>query len=172
MESELILNQGGFPPLSARGCIQHLRPVETGLMRRTINGALIYAGTPFAHKYRSTIYCEDKASLVLEGLWRGSEVRVGCIQQLWAQTTTREVLLERDPRDGSVVAMTSAREEVEIQSVKDRKVIIADYGSKDKGLGEIFITYRPWLSMRIITFSLTTDEWGLKAGWRLELEEI
>ncbi|MGV8948970.1 MAG: hypothetical protein ACOH2E_06390 [Candidatus Paracaedibacter sp.] len=182
MESELILNRGGFPPLSARGCVQHLRPIETGLLRRTINGALIYAGKPLAHKYRSIIYCEDKASLALEGLWRGSEVRVGCIQQLWCQTMTREVLLERDPREGSVLAMTSTREEIEIQSVKGRKVIIADQSSevrglKDKGLeekgsGEIFITYRPWLHMRINTFSLTTDEWGLKAGWRLELEEI
>jgi hypothetical protein len=176
MESELILNPGGFPPLSARGCVQHLRPIEAGLMRRTINGALIYAGKPLAHKYHSIIYCEDKASLPLEGLWRGSEVRVGCIQQLWHQTTQREVLLERDPREGSVLVMTSTREEIEIQSVKGRKVIIADRGLKDRGLddkgSEVFIAYRPWLHMRIITFSLMTDEWGLKAGWRLELEEI
>jgi hypothetical protein len=182
MESELILNRGGFPPLSARGCIQHLKPIEAGLLRRTINGALIYASKPLTHKYRSIIYCEDKASLALEGLWRGSEVRVGCIQQLWCQTTEREVLLERDPREESLFAMTSAREEVRIESVNGRKVIIADQRLKpggldnkaleEKGSGEIFITYRPWLSMRIVTFSLMTDEWGLKAGWRLELEEI
>ncbi len=79
MESELILNRGGFPPLSARGCIQHLMPIEAGLLRRTINGALIYAEKPLAHKFRSIISCEDRASLALEGLWRGSEVRVGCI---------------------------------------------------------------------------------------------
>jgi len=168
MESELILNRGGFPPLSARGCIQHLMPIETGLLRRTINGALIYAGKPLAHKFRSIISCEDRASLVLEGLWRGSEVRVGCIQQLWRHTAEREVLLERDPREGSVFAITGARTEVEIQSVSGRKVIIAEKGL----LKEIFIAYCPWLDMRIVAFSLMTDEWGLKAGWRLELEEI
>jgi len=26
--------------------------------------------------------------------------------------------------------------------------------------------------MRVIVFTLTTNEWGLKAGWKLELEEI
>jgi hypothetical protein len=147
-------------------------PIKAGLLRRTINGALIYAGKPLTHKYRSIISCEDKASLALEGLWRGSEVRVGCIQQLWCQTAEREVLLERDPREGSVFAITGARTEVEIQSVTGRKVIIADKGLNDKGLDEIFIAYHPWLHMRIVAFSLMTDEWGLKAGWRLELEEI
>jgi hypothetical protein len=36
----------------------------------------------------------------------------------------------------------------------------------------VFVSYRPWLSMRVISLTLRTDEWGLKAGWRLELEEI
>lgn len=167
MESELILNRGGFPPLSARGCIQHLMPLEAGLLRRTINGALVYAGKPLAHKYRSIISCEDKASVALEGLWRGSQVRVGCIQELWCQSAEQEILLERDPREGSVFAMTAAREGVSIQSVIGRKVMMTE-----KGLGEIFIAYHPWLDMRIVTFSLVTNEWGLKVGWRLELEEI
>lgn len=147
MESELILNRGGFPPLSARGCIQHLMPLEAGLLRRTINGALVYAGKPLAHKYRSIISCEDKASVALEGLWRGSQVRVGCIQELWCQSAEQEILLERDPREGSVFAMTTAREEISIHSVTDRKVMIAD-----KGLGEIFIAIVPGLTCELSPF--------------------
>lgn len=167
MESELILSRGGFPPLSARGCIQHLMPIKAGILRRTVNGALVYTGKPLTHKYRSIISCEDKASLALEELWRGSEVRVGCIQQLWRQVTGREVLLERDPVEESVFAITAMREEVAVRGVTGRKVEIA------KGdLESVFISYRPWLDMRIISFSLVTNEWGLKAGWRLELEEI
>lgn len=107
MESELILSRGGFPPLSARGCVQHLMPVETGALRRTINGGLVYTGKTGTHKYRSLISCEDKASLALEGLWRGSEVRVGCIQRLWQKVAGREAFLERDPVIGSIFVTTA-----------------------------------------------------------------
>jgi hypothetical protein len=82
MESELIINRGGFPPLSARGCIQSLMPIESGVLKRTINGSLVYTGKGPAHKYRSIISCEDKASLAMEGFWRGSELKVGCIQRI------------------------------------------------------------------------------------------
>lgn len=167
MESELILSRGGFPPLSARGCTQQLMPIESGTLRRTINGALIYTGKAITHKYRSIISCEDKASLALEGFWRGSQVRVGCIQRLWQKIAEREVLLERDPAEGSVFAITTQKQEMTIQEISGRKIVFAE-----STLGEAFVSYRPWLDMRVITFSLSTNEWGLKAGWRLELEEI
>ena len=167
MESELILDRGRFPPLSARGCTQHLIPIESGMLRRTINGALVYTGNTLTHKYRSVISCEDKASPALEGLWRGSEVRVGCIQHLWHQSTKQEILLERDPIEGSVFAMTNVRENLEIQSITGRKVILVK-----GGLEETFVAYRPWLDMRITSFAFITDEWGLKVGWRLELQEV
>lgn len=167
MESELILSRGGFPPLSARGCIQQLMPIEAGTLRRTLSGALIYTGKTVAHKYRSIISCEDKASLALEGLWRGSEIRVGCIQRLWQTATGQEAVLERDPVEGSIFVMTAKQEEKEVQKGTGRKIVFAE-----RIAGEAFISYRPWLDMRVVTFSLMTNEWGLKAGWRLELEEI
>ncbi|MBM3467889.1 MAG: hypothetical protein FJX71_00465 [Alphaproteobacteria bacterium] len=167
MESELILSRGGFPPLSARGCIQNLIPIESGLLRRTINGSLIYVGKESGHKYRSIISCEDKASLALEGFWRGSEVRVGCIQRLWQKVSGQEAHLERDPIEGSLFAVTQDRKNIEIKEVSGRKVAI-----NKKRDEVIFLSYRPWLNMRVIVFTLTTNEWGLKAGWKLELEEI
>lgn len=167
MESELILSRGGFPPLSARGCTQQLMPLATGALRRTVNGNLTYTGKPAAHKYRSLISCEDKASLALEGLWRGSEVRVGCIQRLWQKAGGQEVLLERDPVKDSVIAIAEKQQEKTIQEVTGRMVVLAEAFPE-----ETYISYRPWLDMRIVTFSLYTNEWGLKAGWRLELEEI
>ncbi|MDF3034283.1 MAG: hypothetical protein K0R76_1237 [Alphaproteobacteria bacterium] len=170
MESELILSKGGFPPLSARGCVQQLMPVGCGTLRRTLNGTLVYTGKPLAHKYRSLISCEDKASLALEGLWRGSEVRVGCIQRLWQKVAGLEVILERDPMIGSIFATTAHQERREVQEALGRKVVLAE---SPAGMNEdVFVSYRPWLDMRVVTFSLSTNEWGLKAGWRLELEEI
>lgn len=167
MESELILSRGGFPPMSARGCIQHLMPIEAGALRRTINGTLIYTGTSLNHKYRSIVTCEDKAAIALEGVWRGSVLRVGCIQRIWQKVVGYQALLERDPVEGSVFVLTAKQEEQEVQDMNGRKVVFAEQGS-----GEAFVSYRPWLDMRVVTFSLMTNEWGLKAGWRLELEEV
>lgn len=165
MESELILSQGGLPPLSARGCIQQLMPIDAGLLRRTIDGKLIYTGKPNGHKYRSIISCEDKAALALEGIWRGSFLRVGCIQRLWQKASSASVLLERDPVEGSVFALNANQDKVTVQEIVGRKVLLEQSG-------EAFVSYCPWLDMRVVGFVLTTDEWGLKAGWRLTLEEV
>ena len=167
MESELIMSKGGFPPLSARGCMQQLTPIQSGELRRTINGVLIYTGKPLTHKYRSLITCEDKASAALEGIWRGSEVRIGCIQRLWQKVIGFQATLERDPLPGSVFMITAKGVEVEVQGIKGRTVSFT-MASGEEG----FISYRPWMEMRVLSFSLLTNEWGMKAGWRLELEEI
>jgi hypothetical protein len=167
METNLILSRGGFPPFSARGCVQHLMPIESGMMRRTINGKLVYIGKSLMHKYRSIISCEDKTSLALDGIWRGSDLRVGCIQFIWQKVQGKEAVLERDPVEGSVFAMTSKQQERGIKEVYGRKIIL--HAMEEE---ETFVSYRPWLDMRVVSFSLMTNEWGLQAGWRLELEEI
>lgn len=141
-------------------------PIESGILRRTINGELIYAGKIQSHKYRSIISCEDKASIAMEGFWRGSELKVGCIQRLWQKGHGTEVVLERDPVERSVFATTPDQKEVTIESVAGRRITFT------LNVLDAFVSYRPWLNMRVISFTLTTDEWGLKAGWRLELEEI
>ncbi len=92
---------------------------------------------------------------------------MGCIQRLWQKIAGEEICLERDPVTGSVFVITAKQQEREVQEVTGRKVIFSQNNSE-----EAFVSYRPWLDMRVVTFSLQTNEWGLKAGWRLELEEI
>ncbi len=164
METELIIEGCNFPPLSARGCNQELTVVEQGTFRRTVNGDLAYLG-PENHKYRSVITCEDKVTLVNEGaLARGSMVRIGCLQRLWQQGNGR-VVLEREAVAGSIAAMDAAQNPVVVDVIDSKTVnVVSD--------ANVFVSYRPWLSMRVISLTLRTDEWGLKAGWRLELEEI
>jgi hypothetical protein len=71
---------------------------------------------------------------------------------------------------GSIFATTAHQERREVQEALGRKVVLAE---SPAGMNEdVFVSYRPWLDMRVVTFSLSTNEWGLKAGWRLELEEI
>jgi hypothetical protein len=170
MESELILSRGGFPALSARGCIQHITPIEGGNLRRTINGKLVYTGRVEGHKYRSVIKCEDKACIALEGIWRGGPVRVGCIQRLGQKVTHYRTMLERDPVEGSIIVMNSKQEAVEPLSREARQIILPENVLNQSM--EIYITYRPWLDMCVTDFSFMTNEWGLKTGWHLELEEI
>lgn len=167
MESVLIINRVGFPPLSARGCVQYLMLIEAGALRRTINGKLIYTGKQTTHKYRSIITCEDKTSLAFEGVWRGSELRVGCIQRIWQKVSGEQINLERDPIEGSIFAMTSQQQEREVIEVNGRTVVLAG-----RSVDGCFVSYRPWLNMLVVQFSLMTNEWGLKSSWRLELEEI
>lgn len=167
MESVLILSKGGFPPLSARGCIQHLMPIMGGDLKRTINGLLVYTGNPLIHKYRSIITCEDKTVLALDEFWRGSQIRVGCIQSLWQKVTKSPVILSREPIEGSIFVITDQQQDRQIQEIQGRKVILKIGSDED-----VYLSYRPWLDMRVVNFAFMTNEWGLKSGWRLELEEI
>ena len=165
METELIIEGCGFPPLSARGCSQELTVATQGTFRRTVNGDLAYMG-PESHKYRSIIHCEDKVTLVNEGvLARGSVVRIGCLQRLWQQGNGR-IMLEREAVIGSVVAMDAAQKSVDAHVIDAKTVEVPNMQA------DVFISYRPWLVMRVISLTLRTDEWGLKAGWQLDLEEI
>ena len=169
METELILSVGGFPPLSARGCQQDLIPVPQGSLRRTINGELVMVGSQEL-KYKSTIKCNDKTSLATDGLFPGCEVMVGCIQRLWQKVVENKdnepVVLERHPVKGSVVVVDENQQEIKITSLDGKKVQLSDRSDT------CYISYRPWLNMRAITYSLNTDEWGVKGGWSLEVEEI
>ncbi len=122
METELIIEGVGFPPLSARGCRQELNLVEQGEFRRTVNGTLIYLG-PEHQKYRSMIWCEDKVTLVSEGvLERGAVLRIGCLQRLWQKSQKMDVTLERDAVDGSVVVMDT-RQKTQRHVMKDQRRI-------------------------------------------------
>lgn len=169
METELMLNLGGFPPLSARGCKQELMPIQQGSFYRTINGELILVGGGDL-KYRSIIECEDKTTIATNGLYPGSEVMVGCIQRLWEKVSSDDeneaIILERYPVKGSVVVLDEYQKEIQVTKVDGKIVHLKDRART------CYISYRPWLNMRAITYSLNTDEWDLKGGWTLELEEI
>ncbi len=167
METELTLSIGGFPPLSSRGCTQELRPVSTGQFHRTINGELIYTGPQTTKKYYSLIYCEDKAPIATDGLHRGATIKVNCIQRLWQKISADEtvITLEKNPVEGSVIAYDEQHNSIGCK-IDSNKVILTDC------LDVSYISYRPILDMSVLSYKLTTNEWGVKVGWSLELEEI
>ena len=190
MQTQLVINRGGFPPFSARGCKQTLQPRINGELRRTINGDLFYTGQKQPRKYVSTITCHDETSPALEGLWRGESVMVQCIQRLSQEVEVPfaekqvTVTLERSAVAGSIDVMNQVGQDLKF-TVKDRRTLDIsmtaipgtgdDEAAQELRIAEmpmcIFISYRPILKMHITKFQLHTDEWQQKCTWRLDLEE-
>ncbi len=164
METELVISRSGFPPLSARGCMQELVPLALGQFRRTVNGDLVFLGTQ-GKKYKSTISCEDKTIIATDNLDIGGIVDVSCIQRLWQRCERNRVTLDRLPAEGSVYVIDRQHSPLSIISIDGRDIFI----DSDQ---PCFVSYRPLLTMRIVRYVLKTDEWGIKTGWQMDLEEV
>ena len=185
METELTLSIGGFPPFSARNCTQELFPVGSGQFKRTLNGELIFVVPASTHqKYASSIKGKDKTVLALEGVWRGTLLKVGCLQYIWQKVRPEQAIvgsvisLERMPVEQSVGILCPVSLGLKVGEVCGKDVHLGrgeasdDVGPESFPSQDVFLSYRPWLDMRVMHFSLFTDEWGLKSGWRLDLEEV
>ncbi|MEN8237079.1 MAG: hypothetical protein ABFQ95_06010 [Pseudomonadota bacterium] len=165
-ETELTLSIGGLPPFSARGCTQSLTPIVNGELRRTVNGELIYTGNSLHEKYKSVIKGVDKSAAAFDAIWVGAKVKVGCIQRLWQKFSGDKVVLSRDPVVGSVIAQDNTSQNIEVRSCKGRNIKLL------KPVEEGYISYCPYLDMRVVDLSYATDEWGMQVSWELVLEEV
>ena len=77
----LVLSGAGVPPYSIRGAVQTLTHLP-GVMRRTVNGALVDLSESQFRKYVSTITCTDQQAPALDGIWPGMTLTVDCIKEL------------------------------------------------------------------------------------------
>lgn len=162
---EIVGRGSSLPPLSARECTQTLTPLPQGILRRSINGALIWVGNKGHQKYRSTISCKDKTCPSFDGIWKGSLLRVGCLQTL-TQTISKDTLQLQLEREAAFFYVYDKNGKLwPGEKRKDRWITL----SPDFPGG--FITYHPLLMMIVNNYTLETDEWGISVGWTLELEE-
>ena len=83
IETNLILGIPGLPPESARNCVQELTPIPNGEFKKSINGNLMFLETTQRRRYRSVISCHDINSAICDEIWIGTQISVGCIQNLW-----------------------------------------------------------------------------------------
>lgn len=166
IETRLVISRGGFPPFSARGCTQSLTPIETGALRRTVNGELLYLSGPCHQKYCSIIRCEDQESPALDNLWPGEQVEISCIQYLWQKLQNTKSILDRPARPDSIKVVDDAQTSYAFHL--DQQQITLE----TKSLGPWYVAYQPLLKMRVVTFSLEHQEWGEKNPWVITLEEI
>ena len=167
-ETNLILEIEGkgtlFAPFSARTCTQSLTPIPQGNLRRTINGKLVWIGSPTHQKYHSIISCTDHVPPAFDGLWKGSQVKVSCLQTLTHPIPEgrAEIDLERDPASLLLIDHHG----------KPWKVDCQQHITPPQNFPGGFAIYAPRLVMMVENFKLDLDEWGLKVGWTLELVEV
>lgn len=167
-DTNLILGLAGMPPQCARNCIQELTPIPNGEFANTLSGKSVYVETCQRHRYRSLIVCNDVNSPLSDGIWIGSQLVVGCIQNLWQSIEPGETVLQliRPAVAGSIYAVNNFAEKIKFKEVDNTVQLYHTYEER------IFICFRPWLTMHVINFTLKTDEWGAKSGWQLMLEEV
>ena len=167
-ESNLILGVFGLPPESARNCIQELYPIPNGEFKRSINGDMLFLESTERKRYKSTISCKDLNTPIIDGIWVGSKVNVGCIQHLWQSISPGDTAttLIRPAVDSSICVIDKSGNPLKFNYSNN---IISIYKTHQE---RIFVCFRPWLAMQIIDFSMETNEWSMSGGWKLVLEEI
>lgn len=166
--NEIILGIAGLPQERAKKCVQELFPIANGEFKKSISGNLIFLETSNRQKYRSVISCGDLFSPVIDKVWIGTQISVGCIQNLWQVIHPGKTELEliRPAVAGSINVTNDLGEDVPF-SVSGNQIMLKRPNDK-----KIFVSFRPWLKMVVTNFSMKTNEWAMESGWRLESEEI
>lgn len=140
----LRLDPIGIPPYSARGITQSLDPIdEAAQMARTVNGTLINLSDDNFKKFKSTITCTDQQQPALDGVWPGDILTVDCVIEL--------------------SYLTGGSPSREVAGTTDDPATRTENG---------FTFYRPRLTMMVVGYTKTFDEYGADSGWSLDLEEV
>ena len=166
--NEIILGIAGLPQERAKNCVQELFPVVNGEFKKSINGNLIFVETFNRQRYRSIISCSDLNSPIINKIWIGTEINVGCIQNLCQVIHPGETVLDLvRPAVSNSIRVTNCLGQSVLHSVLGNQILLQKPNDQ-----KIFVSFRPWLTMLVTNFSMKTNEWKMESGWTLELEEI
>lgn len=176
-ESKIFVTRDGetlslfFPPGAARGIQTNISQLSSGELRRTINGALIDLTRAALRKYSVSLSADGQAFPDLRGMWRGQKVTVA--PPVWwtayVPAGMQTVQLERPAADGSWTLRDAATGET------------LAFGRASDGLSfsspypvtpESVLEYQPVFTCRVVSVSMSGDEWEATATWSLELEEV
>ena len=165
--TSLKIQGAGMPSILLEECTQTLETIALGGLHRTVNGELIYTGTPEMTKYKSTCVGCGQGAPGLDALKRGDAVTVQCIQRLWQEVNTAEITLARPSVAGTVLLMDEKRQLVTFNQISATKI-----GLEEAPLMPLYLSYCPVLNMRILEMTFNVTEWDNKATWKVILEEV
>jgi hypothetical protein len=148
-------------------CTQELTHIPQGTFMRTLAGSMVFTGGASDYKYRTLIKGQGQEPPAFEGMYRGRQVTVHCIQYL-AQRVSRgvnEVTLARPCVQGSVAVLDTLRRPLPHTLIDDRHVRLTH---PEGGL----IQYQPRLEMLIMDLHLEAHEKQGVMHWKIVLEEV
>lgn len=165
-ETVLKIDNISFPIGSARGITQTITPVDNGELRRTVNGELVDITRAENRKYESTINCADMGIPTLGDIWRGKVISVECISNIRQSVSpaSATAALHRPHVSDSVFGYTQEGEKVTPQSVS---LGVATF---QKNI--VRVDFRPKLSMMVMDWSSSDDEYEASSSWTLSLSEV
>ena len=164
--SNLQISVGGLTPWSGANCEQTLSPINTGNLLRTVNGSLVYVANAAQQKYTSVITSSDKIPAAFDNLWRGQEVQISCITELWQKFVGNRCQLLRKYVPGSV--------HVSDENGRPLQFTLSPTGECEcpEGTLDGFVGYRPILAMLVTEIVQETKEWDFVTKWCLKSEEV
>ena len=166
--NEIILGIAGLPQERAKNCVQELFPVANGEFKKSINGNLFFVETSNRQKYRSIISCSDLNSPIINKIWIGTQINVGCIQNLCQVIQPGETVLDLvRPAVANSIRVTNCLGQSVLHSILGNQILLQKPNNQ-----KFFVSFKPWLTMLVTNFSMKTNEWKMESGWTLELEEI
>lgn len=170
-ETILTLGPIQFPAGADWGIRETLSWVDNGEIVRTVNGKLVDYSRKTARKLEATISCSNALTApALEGIWRGSQITVGCVTRRHVSASgSATVTLDRPPVEGSVRAVDAAGNELAVVSS-----VAAGNGVRLTlaGVPAGTVSYRPQLLMLVTAISIDVDEAGATTSWTLQLGEV
>jgi len=147
---------------------ESLQPIDTGDLRRTVNGVLVSLADPAFKKYKLSVSCDDMLPPAFGSIWRGQQLTVSPVSEIADVVavggTSRT--LERDPVAGSIRCV-DIDGGTHAFTVAGRVVTLSSAATKPTR-----IFYRPTLTMMVSQHSVDHDEAAASVSWSLDLEEI
>ena len=158
-----------FPPASARGIQTSLTPIDSGDLRRTVNGTLVDLTREELRKYRLSLSADGQALPAAAGLWRGMRCTVTPPITWTAQVGAGDtsVAFQRPAASARMFDAVTLEELAEPSIAQD--ALSAAFSAANN---PAWIEYQPTFEALLTFRSDAADEWEASATWALEFEEV
>lgn len=169
--TDSLLRLGDHPMYkrTGRGVTQTLEMIEAGEIADALDGHSVFLGMDdYPQKFTSTISCDDWFPPQLDQLRRAQIIRVECVNVLGRTGLALPGEFQRRHVPGSIVHMDNRS----IALPGDGEGGYIGPNGEVHGPAQVAWTkYRPMIDFRVVSWSITTDEWGAKTSWTLNLRE-